>query len=1283
VLRSGPESGNQITRRARADSLCIFAHSRLASTVASILLLGALFLSASPASAAPDGVGAPAEPDLSGARIVVDQGWPELQVDGKPFFVYGASFDYFGLPQDLWAHSLDRYKELGVNTIDLTIPWNWHELAEGEFDFDGHSNPRRDLRGLLRLIADRGFKLIVHAGPQMPATWRLAGYPDWLVSAPAYGMTSSQLADGAEPPLAAEFRGDADAAAAAWLAHEDFLHASREWFAALGLELAPYSSHRKISIYPPDTWGKTEPKEASGPLLFVVVGDGIGDGINFAGASGDSHDPGAPNLDRYLNVLCWALATGGVDAPCLVAANDLLDARLASLPAAQNAELAQPGVAGISAQWVFSPSASAAEASPAGATLGERDAMTLALLADELEQQSSVPALITSFHAGGYAAADETSPPKVAVSATTLGTRLLFGRGIGGIEYEPLQDSLIPEGYEAPGANRYLNRDAALDMEGEPRAQAVAVKRNGVLLKVWGERLASAHMWADLGVVDCRAEAERSGNSLAAEKSSAREQSWRTLEQVLRVAELAGRTPDVVDLETQPVERLLRDRVLLLVEPQGEPGGGAVELSQHAQQTLLEYVRRGGTLISDSADPTFGVLWNAEGVPLRTIQGPDAVRRPYGDGQTIEWPHDFYSWVEPDESVPELRAHPEADWSAKTLRRLIDNAGAQAVIARTADTPPNDSLAITELAGQEPRGPLETLGQRCVARPLCAAGLLSVTNLDDSQTGEADLDVLAPPDVNSGAYGGSLRVHVVVPPGESLLLPLHAPLCGSAIPEKPCTDEIISAGAELLGVDREQKTLELTFYAPASAKVSLRLESQPTKAELDDNSIDGQWTETVRVFEVNVLRGAAPDYLRVLKIYLKYAPQVPEKTRAVKHPASAFDVSILNAVRLPMGQGPSLASVPALIQSPSQEGRDEKGERMILRTDNRGDGAVSFEARIRGPFTGAESVRVPPGMTLFEDINSMPDPLTSPAWPQDGRMTGELTLNASHDLLRFLLVFQKTGPGGFLNYTHDFERDASLEWVLESTALRVFLAPRDGGRMLALVSKGSGENFVTTVGALRDWFAVDADGGARDFTFNRAYSAAWINEGPAANASASPSAAQTGAAVVADTSTGVHMRYEAPEAGSAGAVIEKTVRLTAQATVEVHYRVSLNSGNEATAGSPIQFVAVSSLPATTGEDRSTQFCWIAPTAHPNGAAPPRSADACQRFVPHGPTLMAPAGVSHLEIRTTGHATLDFEWTAGALTLVMKSDSVLLEVGIPVTADLPAETVLRYTFGPVL
>jgi hypothetical protein len=117
-------------------------------------------------------------------------------------------------------------------------------------------------------------------------------------------------------------------------------------------------------------------------------------------------------------------------------------------------------------------------------------------------------------------------------------------------------------------------------------------------------------------------------------------------------------------------------------------------------------------------------------------------------------------------------------------------------------------------------------------------------------------------------------------------------------------------------------------------------------------------------------------------------------------------------------------------------------------------------------------------------------------------------------------------------------------------------------------------------------------------------------------------------------------------------------------------------------------VAVSSLPAASGEDRTTQFCWIASAVQSEGGAPAAdigrdSHDACVRFVPLGAPMTAPEGVGRLEIRTPGHAALDFEWTAGALRIEMKSDSVLLEVAVPVSAEQPAETALRYTVGPVL
>ena len=87
-----------------------------------------------------------------------------LAVDGRPFFVYGAAFFYERIPRERWRATLEAYKNLGINTIDLYLIWNWHEPSEGVADFTGATDPRRDLLGLLKLTHELGFKLILRPG---------------------------------------------------------------------------------------------------------------------------------------------------------------------------------------------------------------------------------------------------------------------------------------------------------------------------------------------------------------------------------------------------------------------------------------------------------------------------------------------------------------------------------------------------------------------------------------------------------------------------------------------------------------------------------------------------------------------------------------------------------------------------------------------------------------------------------------------------------------------------------------------------------------------------------------------------------------------------------------------------------------------------------------------------------------------------------------------------------------------------------------------------------------
>ncbi|MBV9102267.1 MAG: beta-galactosidase, partial [Candidatus Eremiobacteraeota bacterium] len=108
------------------------------------------------------------------ATLVRHDGYPVLQVNGRPFFVFGAAFFYERIPRDEWRADLLQLRDLGINTIDLYVIWNWHETGDGVFDFDGHSNSRRDLRGMLRLIRELGFMVIVRPGPVIRNEWRNA-----------------------------------------------------------------------------------------------------------------------------------------------------------------------------------------------------------------------------------------------------------------------------------------------------------------------------------------------------------------------------------------------------------------------------------------------------------------------------------------------------------------------------------------------------------------------------------------------------------------------------------------------------------------------------------------------------------------------------------------------------------------------------------------------------------------------------------------------------------------------------------------------------------------------------------------------------------------------------------------------------------------------------------------------------------------------------------------------------------------------------------------------------
>ncbi|MGH9681463.1 MAG: beta-galactosidase, partial [Candidatus Acidiferrales bacterium] len=287
------------------------------------------------------------ESPATGVEIVSIGGEPELRVGGVPFFIHAAQFDYFRIPPDLWAKSLVRYREMGINTIDLRIPWNWHEPSDGQFDFDGKTSPNRNLRSLLDLVAQMRFKLIVRPGPLVGDHWRNDGLPAWLLSYSDYKMSAKDIQFGLAPPDAELGEKDSNAAARGWLTNEIHMSYARRWMTAVGSILAPYSAKNRMSVtYPGGKDGKMQQEQIAGPLLFVALDDGA------ALPNGAK----APNLSRYLAELEGALARGGLDAITFI---DMPDASMEGvIPLDGTSPPDISSHTGLAGRWISNPKSS-------------------------------------------------------------------------------------------------------------------------------------------------------------------------------------------------------------------------------------------------------------------------------------------------------------------------------------------------------------------------------------------------------------------------------------------------------------------------------------------------------------------------------------------------------------------------------------------------------------------------------------------------------------------------------------------------------------------------------------------------------------------------------------------------------------------------------------------------------------------------------------------------------------------------------------------------------------
>lgn len=383
------------------------------------------------------------------SRVVSDRGTPVFEVDGRPFFVYGAAFFYERMPYDRWRSTLETYKQLGINTIDLYVIWNWHAPSHDVLDFGGSTDPRRDLVGLLNLTHELGFKLILRPGPVIRNEWRNGGYPPWLLERSEYNMPLHDVLEGRYPATATLQNAHADAAAAEWLGNQTHLAAAAQWLRDVLQTVAPYSRD----------------------VVAIALDDD-------QGAYLDNDTWPAPRWHAYVD---WLRSTvrsvTGNRVPLFINTYEM------KVPSASPAWAWGNWYQGGSYR------------------LGVHDLADLDFATGLLQTQARVPVMQSEFQAGWLQGADEGAPRPSAAANTAIALAELLRDGAHGVVNFPVQDTAYPHGWEAPWANWSYAWDAALTVDGRSSPRYAPTRAFGDLVRTYGDRLARTHVASDAAIV--------------------------------------------------------------------------------------------------------------------------------------------------------------------------------------------------------------------------------------------------------------------------------------------------------------------------------------------------------------------------------------------------------------------------------------------------------------------------------------------------------------------------------------------------------------------------------------------------------------------------------------------------------------------------------------------------------------------------------------------------------------------------------------------------------------
>lgn len=102
----------------------------------------------------------------------------KFYLDCEPFQIISGSIHYFRTVPEYWRDRLEKLVNMGCNTVETYIPWNFHEPKRGEFLWEG----MHDICRFIETAKELGLYMIIRPSPYICAEWEFGGLPAWLLA---------------------------------------------------------------------------------------------------------------------------------------------------------------------------------------------------------------------------------------------------------------------------------------------------------------------------------------------------------------------------------------------------------------------------------------------------------------------------------------------------------------------------------------------------------------------------------------------------------------------------------------------------------------------------------------------------------------------------------------------------------------------------------------------------------------------------------------------------------------------------------------------------------------------------------------------------------------------------------------------------------------------------------------------------------------------------------------------------------------------------------------------